>query len=212
MPRKKKGMMFELLPRPTTDENGKPLLYARPASTRKWSIGWIDEFCSKYRAIPSGEVNRVFETFLEVAVSFMMDGSRVITPIGSFAPKLKIKGDFSDPKKVKHSDVYLAGIEFIPSKRFIQELENRLDDGFLKYIDPYDREAVRSKITLEEALQKSLRKGYTTIRAFCGYSGLKYVSARRFLNSLCEGDSPRLERIREGHQLHYRPLVSKGTK
>ena len=40
MPRKKKGLKFELLPRPTKDENGKPLLYARPAIRRKWSKRW----------------------------------------------------------------------------------------------------------------------------------------------------------------------------
>lgn len=39
MPRKTDGMKFELLPRPTKGEDGKPLLYARPvktASTSSW--------------------------------------------------------------------------------------------------------------------------------------------------------------------------------
>ena len=48
MPRKKKGLKFELLPRPTKDENGKPLLYARPAIRRKWSMKWLDDFWASW--------------------------------------------------------------------------------------------------------------------------------------------------------------------
>ena len=35
MPRKTDGMLFELQPRPTSGEDGKPLLYARPAAPVK---------------------------------------------------------------------------------------------------------------------------------------------------------------------------------
>ena len=208
MPRKKKGMKFELLPRPTKGEDGKPLLYPHPAVGRKWSMRTLDEFCNKYRGMSKGELTRVFEAFLDVAAGFMEDGSRIETPIGSFAPKLKIKGDFSDPAKVKHDDVYFAGIEFIPSKRFNQELEDRLDEGFLKVAEvKYDRPEPSEKTT-EEALQKCLQKGYITIRSFAFWSGMKYDTAKRYLNKLCEGENPRLRWTREGRTRHYLPVVS----
>lgn len=209
MPRKKKGMKFELLPRPTKGEDGKPLLYAHPAIGRKWSMQWLDDFCNKYRGMSKGEMTRVFEAFLDVAAIHMADGSRLETPLGSFAPKLKIKGDFTDPAKVKHDDVYFAGIEFLPSKRFFRELENRMEDGFLKVTDPNGERPEPDEASLEEALQKSLSKGYTTIATFSYLSGLKYDSAKRFLNALCTGENPRLHRIREGRTLHYLPMASK---
>ena len=205
MPRKKKGMKFELLPRPTKGEDGKPLLYAHPAVGRKWSMRTLDEFCNKYRGMSKGELTRVFEAFLDVAAVFMEDGSRIETPIGSFAPKLKIKGDFSDPAKVKHDDVYFAGIEFIPSKRFNQELEDRLDEGFLKVADvKYDRPEPSEKTT-EEALQRCLQKGYITIRSFAYWSSMKYSTARQWLLSKCEGENPLLKCDREGRTLHFKP-------
>ncbi len=212
MPRKKKGLKFELLPRPTKDENGKPLLYARPAIRRKWSMKWLDDFCNKYRGLQKGELEHAFNTFLDAAVIHMADGSRIETPFGSFSIKLKIKGDFSDPKKVKHDDVTFGGIEYIPSKRFTQELLNHIEDGFLKDTDPYDREAIRANTTHEEALQKCLQKGYTTINHFCYHSGLKYKAGQRFLNSLCEGDNPSFCRYKEGTTYIYRPVVQKEAK
>ena len=118
MPRKKDGMLIELLPRPTTGEDGKPLLYARPAIGFKYTIRAIDDFCNKYRGMSSGDMIRLFECFLDVATTLMRDGSRVETPIGSFAPKLKLDGDYTDPTKVRSKNVSLASIEFIPSKRF----------------------------------------------------------------------------------------------
>ena len=52
MPRKTDGMLFELQPRPTSGEDGKPLLYARPAApvkrTMKEQSGGrkVRRFCS----------------------------------------------------------------------------------------------------------------------------------------------------------------------
>jgi hypothetical protein len=209
MPRKKDGMKFELLPRPTKGEDGKPLLYAHPAVGRKWSMRTLDDFCNKYRGMSKGEVTRVFEMFMEVAAIHMEDGSRIETPFGSFAPKLKVKGDFTDPAQVKHDDVYFAGIEFIPSKRFVQELNNRLEDGFLKVTDQYDDRPEPDEETTEAALQKCLSRGYVTIKSFAYYSGMKYDMAKRYLNKLCEGETPRLHWIREGRMRHYFAIEKK---
>ena len=49
MPRKTDGIIYELHPRPTRDEDGKPLLYAQPVIDKKYSIKELDEFCAKYR-------------------------------------------------------------------------------------------------------------------------------------------------------------------
>jgi len=61
----------------------------------------------------------------------------------------------------------------------------------------YDQKA------MDEALRKSIRHGYITIKTFQIFSGLKSKSAQRYLDSLCQGDNPRLRRYREGRTWHY---------
>ena len=56
---------------------------------------------------------------------------------------------------------------------------------------------------LEEALRKSVRYGYITIKTFQTFSRLKYKSAQRYLDSLCQGDNPCLGRYKEGRTWHY---------
>jgi len=46
MPRKTDGMLFELQPRPTSGEDGKPLLYARPAAPDKRTMKDVATYCS----------------------------------------------------------------------------------------------------------------------------------------------------------------------
>ena len=48
MPRKTDGIEFEIHPRPTKGEDGKPLLYVRPAKGRKKSFKQLEDFCNKY--------------------------------------------------------------------------------------------------------------------------------------------------------------------
>ena len=45
--------------------------------------------------------------------------------------------------------------------------------------------------------------GYITIKTFQVYSGLKNKSAQRYLDSLCQGEHPRLRRYKEGRTWHY---------
>jgi predicted transcriptional regulator len=47
---------------------------------------------------------------------------------------------------------------------------------------------------------------HVTIQRFMYNSGLKYQSAKRYLDSLCMGDSPRLQRYKESRMWHYRVL------
>ena len=54
MPRKTDGIEFEIHPRPTKGEDGKPLLYVRPAKGRKKGFKELDDFCTKYRSMRTG--------------------------------------------------------------------------------------------------------------------------------------------------------------
>ena len=209
MPRKTDGMLFELLPRPTKGEDGQPLLYARPAIGFKYTMEAIDEYCLKYRGMPHDQMAHLFEGFLSVAAFLMRDGSRVETPIGSFAPKLRLNGDFTDAEKVKGESISLGGIEFIPSKRFIRELEKYLDSGFRRKREVVERHPVTDARELEEVLVRCLKPGYTTVRTFSIRSGMKYRSAKRYLDGLCKSENPRIRRYMEGTTMHYAPIVKK---
>jgi len=119
MPRKTDGIEFEIHPRPTKGEDGKPLLYVRPAKGRKKSFKQLEDFCNKYRNLRTGELQMVFDVVIDVVGLWLSDDYRVETPIGSFAPKLKLLGEHTDPKTIHGRDIEYAGIEFIPSKEFI---------------------------------------------------------------------------------------------
>ena len=56
MPRKTDGIEIEIHPRPTKGEDGKPLLYVRPAKGRKKSFKDLEDFCNKYRNLRTGEL------------------------------------------------------------------------------------------------------------------------------------------------------------
>jgi hypothetical protein len=202
MPRKTDGVLFELQPRPTKGEDGKPLLYAQPVIEYKYNLDDIDDFCNKYRHTSKGEMKRFFALLEEVTTMWLSKGQRVETPFGSFAPKIKLLGEHTDPAKVTGRDVIYGGIEFIPAKQFVKDADcgrhgfrcskNRVGNSQM-----YDQKA------MDEALRKSVRHGYITIKAFQIYSGLKNKSAQRYLDSLCQGENPRLSRYREGRTWHY---------
>jgi thioredoxin 1 len=93
----------------------------------------IDEYCLKYRGMPHDQMAHLFEGFLSVAAFLMRDGSRVETLIGSFAPKLKLNGDFTDPEKVKGEDPF-PGFE---------------DGYFEEYISLLDLDLIKDNIHLK---------------------------------------------------------------
>jgi hypothetical protein len=202
MPRKTDGIPFILQPRPTKGEDGKPLLYAQPVIERKYNIDDIDDFCNKYRHTSKGEIKLLFELFTEVATLWLREGSRVETPFGSLAPKLKLLGDHTDPEKVKGRDVTYAGIEFVPAKQFVKRADcGRY--GYRRVRESVGNSQMYDPVAMEEALRRSVYNGYITISTFMIYSRLKRKSAQRYLDSLCEGAHPRLRRYREGRTLHY---------
>ncbi len=210
MPRKTDGILFELQPRPTKGDDGKPLLYAQPVVEYKYDLDDIDNFCAKYRHTSKGEIKHLFDLFCEVATMWIRQGYRVETPFGSLAPKLKLVGEHTDPEKVTGRDVMYGGIEFIPSKQFVKDADCshdgfRLRKGSVGNSQMYDPKA------MDEALRKSTRHGYITIKTFQIFSGLKYNSAKNFLDNLCKGDNPRLLRYREGRIWHYSVLNNNST-
>ena len=176
MPRKKDGLKYELLKRPTKGEDGQPLLYARPALGIKYSMRMLDDFCHQHRGMHQGELTRSLENFMDVAAIHMKDGGRVETPFGTFIVKLRLDGDYTDPKKVKNQSVSLAGIEFIPSKRFVETLQDKIHFGFVQKQEVYERHPVNDPKELEKILEKCLRIGYTTVERFQWATDLKYAS------------------------------------
>ena len=204
-----------MLPRPTKDENGQPLLYARPAIDIRYPMGFLDDFCHDHRGMHSGELTRAFECFLDVAAIHMKKGERIDTPIGSFAVKLRLDGDYSDPKKVKTKNVQYAGIEFIPSKDFVKALESQLKEGFVYRPDRVhtkSMQTLREEGTIDVALQKFLERSNFTIHTFCYYSDMKYSTARDYLNKLCKGDPPLLQKRKFGTSMLFSPYREKEEK
>ncbi len=202
MPRKDDGILFEPQPRPTKGDDGKPLLYAHPVIERKYDLDAIDEFCAKYRHTSKGEIKHLFDLFSEVATMWLSKGYRVETPFGSLAPKLKLLGDHTDPSKVTGHDVMYGGIEFIPSRQFVIDADCSAD-GFRRKKGHVGNSQVHNPKAMEEALRRSTVNGYITISNFMWASGLKYNSAKHFLDSLCQGEEPRLRCYQEGRTWHY---------
>ena len=204
MPRKTDGMPFELYTRPTNGEDGKPLLYARPAAPYKRTMKDVENY-SGYRGISKGTVDIAFETFIEVCCEWLAEGYRVETPLGTFAPKIKLEGEFTDPTKVKGKNVKFVGIELIPSKRFVKAVEHK-QRGFYKKVSNVGTEQMHDEAFMAEVLRKALHPGFTTIRIFMVLAGLKYHSAQRYLNGLCSGEHPTLRRVKYGTTFHYFPM------
>ena len=202
MPKKTNGIPFKLQPRPTKGDDGKPLLYAQVVTEHKYTLEDIEEFCTQHRHTSSGEIKHMFALLSEVTSLFLSKGYRVETPFGTLAPRLKLVGEHTDPDRVRGRDVLYAGIEFIPSKQFVNDCDCS-QEGFRLVRDHVGNSQKNDPKAMEEALQRSIRHGYITITPFMYHSGLKYKSAKNFLDSLCTGDHPRLKRYREGRVWHY---------
>ena len=84
------------------------MLYVRPAKGRKRSFKYLDDYCTKYRGVRPGEIQQVFDVVMETVGRWVSDGYRVETPFGSFAPKLKLLGEHTDPKTITGKDIVYA--------------------------------------------------------------------------------------------------------
>ena len=162
----------------------------------------IDEFCTKYRHTSKGEVQRFADLLEEVVAMWLRQGHRVETPFGSFAPKLKLLGEHTEPSKVLGQDVIYSGVEFIPAKQFVKDADCS-EEGFRKQRASVGNSQMHDTKAMDEALRQSIHHGHITISTFMQKSGLKYNSAKLFLDSLCEGKKPRLTRYKESRTWHY---------
>ena len=147
-----------------------------------------------------------FDYFLRAAGELMAQGYRIDTPIGSFAPRLKLMREITDPDEVTGRDVMFDGIDYNPGKRWKEELQ-KWSRGFRRMDNPNTQEIMADKPKLEALIQKLVGNGgCITVRQFAWASKLTYYSARKLLNEWCEGDNPKLLKTKRGQEYIYTAL------
>lgn len=201
MPRKKTGFLYEVHPTPAKGKDGGNIVYVKPARGMKLSIDAVDDYCATHHSLRSGELKLVMSEFLKAAGVLMARGYRIDTPIGSFAPRLTLRREVTNPDDVKDADVELDGVDYIPGKHWDEAIKKWLFDGFTRLDNPNTQELLQDEAHLEEALRKGLKRGYVTARSFAYHAGLTLYSARKQLEAWTKGDHPKLLRTRMG-QMH----------
>ena len=204
MPRKNKGMWYEVHPTPVKGDDGRNLVYVRPQSGMKLTMKELEDYCSRNYALRYGELSHVFDAFVRAAGEFLAKGYRIETPIGSFAPKLSLARKITDPDEVKDRDVRLDGIEYNPGKLWNKEMK-KWHDGFRRYDNPDTQEILADKEKLEQMMRECIQRyhGYITAGIFARYTGLTLYSARKQLNEWTKGDNPKLMMTPRGKEHIY---------
>ena len=204
MPRKTNGMPFEIHPSPKKAENGKNILYVRPRSRQKITMEQLDDYCANHYALRPGELTRAFQAFIEATGYYLSEGYRVETLIGSFAPKIGLRRELTDPDEVKTTDVLFEGIEYKSVKEFEKSVLSNLR-GFRRANNPNVQQLMADEDHLNKALQANLERyhGYVTARSFAHSANITYYSARKQLDKWCEGEHPRLLKTKQGQEYIY---------
>lgn len=204
MPRKTNGMPFEIHPSPKKAENGKNILYVRPRSRQKITMEQLDNYCANHYALRPGELTRAFQAFIEATGYYLSEGYRVETLIGSFAPKIGLKRELTDPDEVKTTDVLFEGIEYKSVKEYEKSVLSNLR-GFRRANNPNVQQLMADEDHLNKALQANLERyhGYVTARSFAHSANITYYSARKQLDRWCEGEHPRLLKTKQGQEYIY---------
>ena len=203
MPRKNYGMWYEVHPTPVKGEDGKNLVYVRPRSGQKITMKELEDYCEKINALRYGEMSRAFDAFIRAAGRFLAEGYRVETPIGSFAPKLSLAKQITDPDQVKDRDVRLEGVEYNPGKLWEKAIDKWLD-GFRRYQNPDTKQILADKEKLEQVMRGVLQRcGFITAGMFSRASGLTLYSSRKQLNEWTKGDNPKLLMTPRGKEYIY---------
>jgi hypothetical protein len=198
------GIRFELNPGPNRDENGKALLYAIPDTSRKCSLELYAKDAEQRRLISAVHLKTALDAFRDEAGLLLSRGYRVMTPFGSFALKLKVKGHFTDRNKVKGTDIEVDGIEFTPNKEFLDLAKDNIHTPRKKR-QVSTQEILNSPEALKALIDRIIENnGYVTVRTFKEYSGLKIDTARNYLNTLCQGDQPLLKQFKVGRTFIYK--------
>lgn len=204
MPRKTNGMPFEIHPSPKKAANGKNILYVRPRSRQKITMEQLDDYCANHYALRPGELTRAFQAFIEATGYYLSEGYRVETLIGSFAPKIGLKRELTDPDEVKTTDVLFEGVEYKSVKEYEKSVLSNLR-GFRRANNPNVQQLMADDEHLNKALQANLERyhGYVTARSFAHSANITYYSARKQLDKWCEGEHPRLLKTKQGQEYIY---------
>lgn len=204
MPRKKDGMPFEMHPTPAKGKDGKILYYPRPLSGQKITMKGLDEYCAKYYGLRPFELTRAFEAFIMATGFYLSEGYRIETPIGSFAPRLRVIREITDPDDVKGSDVRFDGVEYNSGKLWHELVEKWLE-GFRPALKTNVQEVLSDPVKLEKKLHECISKynGFVTVTLFRYHTGLTYYSAKKQLDQWTKGDNPKLLRTKRGQEYIY---------
>jgi hypothetical protein len=197
-------MPFEIHPSPKKAANGKNILYVRPRSRQKITMEQLDDYCANHYALRPGELTRAFQAFIEATGYYLSEGYRVETLIGSFAPKIGLRRELTDPNEVKTTDVLFEGIEYKSVKEYEKSVLSNLR-GFRRANNPNVQQLMADEDHLNKALQANLERyhGYVTARSFAHSANITYYSARKQLDKWCEGDNPRLLKTKQGQEYIY---------
>ncbi len=206
MPKKTGGMPYMVYTSPKKGKDGRNIVFVRPEGGQrmKMTVDQIDAYCAKYSMMRSGELELVMREFMHWAAEWIVKGYRVETPLGSFAPKLRLKREITDPDEVKDKDVELDGVEYIPGKLWDEHLDYWMSEGFRKSERLFSNEPLADTDKLEQTLRNLLnRRGFVTVNSFRANTGLTYHSARKLLNEWTEGENPKLLKTRQGPTYIY---------
>ena len=206
MPKKTGGMPYMVYTSPKKGKDGRNIVFVRPEGGPRMKITaeQMDAYCTKYSMMRSGELQLVLQEFMHWAAEWLVKGYRVETPLGSFAPKLRLKREITDPDEVSDRDVELDGIEYTPGKLWDEHLEYWMHDGFKKSERRYSNEPLADMDKMEQTLHDLLnQQGFVTVNSFKLNTGLTYHSARKLLNEWTEGENPKLLKTRQGPTYIY---------
>ena len=204
MSTKKNGMAFEMLPTPAKGKDGKTLYYPRPLGGQKISMKELDAYCARNYGLRPFELTRAFEAFMMATGYLIAEGHRVETPIGAFAPRLRVEREITDPDDVENRDVHFDGVEYNSGKLWHEAVGKWLQ-GFHHKPGTNVQEIMADRERLEAKLHDCINKhdGYVTVRLFKGCTGLTYYSAKKLLDQWTEGERPKLLKTKRGQEYIY---------
>ena len=167
----------------------------------------LDEYCAKNYGLRPFELTRAFEAFIQATGYYLSEGYRIETPIGSFAPRLRVVREITDPDDVKGRDVRFDGVEYNSGKLWHEAVAKWLE-GFRRAQNTNVQEVLADTEKLEAKLHECIRRynGYVTVRLFSIHTGLTYYSAKKQLDKWTQGQTAKLLKTKRGQEYIYTEL------